>query len=125
MVGRWGGRGLGPGKKRNWGEQLGELCPGRVKEEEEEEEVEVRWWAVGRGRVGGLRGGVGMVLGVGEEAEPGRAAASRQKFLEENMIRVKEEEEEEEVEIRGLRRKTGRKERNWGEQLGQLRPGRS
>ena len=37
-----------------------------------------------------------------EEAEPGRAAraaASRQKFLEENMIRVKEEEEEEEAEV--------------------------
>ena len=38
-----------------------------------------------------------------EEAEPGRAAraaASRQKFLEENMIRVKEDEEEEEIEVR-------------------------
>ena len=37
-----------------------------------------------------------------EEAEPGRAAraaASRQKFLDENMIRVKDEEEEEEVEV--------------------------
>ena len=71
---------MGPGKKRNWGEQLGELCPGRVKEEEEEEEVEVRWWAVGRGRVGGLRGGVGMGLsvlesGTGESSQSGGVEA--------------------------------------------------